>query len=115
MGLFDFLKTKQKLNTILPNIPFNGQVAIQQGIVTWQGGDNISFVNDGYQANDIVYSIVKLITDKAKIAPWHVYKVVDEVAAKKYKALMSQPDKIENWKEVHKLHSKKAINIRLLS
>jgi hypothetical protein len=34
MGLFDFLKTKQKLNTILPNIPFNGQVAIQQGIVT---------------------------------------------------------------------------------
>jgi HK97 family phage portal protein len=106
MGLFDFLKKKQKLNTILPNIPFNGQVAIQQGIVTWQGGDNISFVNEGYQANDIVYSIVKLITDKTKIAPWHVYKVVDEVSAKKYKALISQPDKIENWKEVNNLHKK---------
>ncbi len=97
MGLLDFFSKRQKLSTVLPQIPFNGQVAIQQGIITWQGGDNISFVRDGYSANDIVYSIVKLITDKAKLAPFHVYKVVDEKAAKKYKALMSQPDKIENW------------------
>ncbi len=69
MALLDFFKRPQKLSTVLPNIPFNGQVAIQQGIITWQGGDNISFVNDGYSANDIVYSIVKLIADKAKLAP----------------------------------------------
>jgi len=106
MALLDFFKRPQKLSTVLPNIPFNGQVAIQQGIITWQGGDNISFVNDGYSANDIVYSIVKLIADKAKLAPFHVYKVVDETSAKKYKALMSQPDKIENWKDVEKLHKK---------
>ncbi len=31
---------------------------------------------------------------------------VDETSAKKYKALMSQPDKIENWKDVEKLHKK---------
>ena len=106
MGLLDFFGKRQKLSTVLPQIPFNGQVAIQQGIITWQGGDNISFVNDGYSANDIVYSIVKLIADKAKLAPFHVYKVVDESSAKKYKALMSQPDKIENWKDVEKLHKK---------
>ena len=106
MGLFDFLKTKQKLNTILPNIPFQGQVAIERGLVTWQGGDAKSFVDDGYCANDIVYSIIKLITDKTKLAPFNVYKVVDEQAAKRYKALMSQPDKIENWKEVKGLHKK---------
>jgi phage portal protein BeeE len=106
MGLLDFFTKRQKLSTVLPQIPFNGQVAIQQGIITWQGGDNISFVRDGYMANDIVYSIVKLITDKAKLAPFHVYKVVDEVSAKKYKALMSQPDKIDNWKDVQKLHKK---------
>ena len=106
MGLLDFFGKRQKLSTVLPQIPFNGQVAIQQGIITWQGGDNISFVNDGYSANDIVYSIVKLIADKAKLAPFHVYKVVDESSAKKYKALMSQPDKIENWKDFEKLHKK---------
>jgi len=106
MGLLDFFTKRQKLSTVLPQIPFNGQVAIQQGIITWQGGDNISFVRDGYSANDIVYSIVKLITDKAKLAPFHVYKVVDEVSAKKYKALISQPDKIENWKDVQNLHKK---------
>jgi HK97 family phage portal protein len=106
MGLLDFFGKRQKLSTVLPQIPFNGQVAIQQGIITWQGGDNISFVNDGYSANDIVYSIVKLIADKAKLAPFHVYRVVDETSAKKYKALMSQPDKIENWKDVEKLHKK---------
>ena len=68
MAFFDFL-TKKKINTLLPNIPFDTSVAIQRGIVTWQGGDARSFVQDGYAANDIVYSIVKLITDKAKLAP----------------------------------------------
>jgi len=106
MGLLDFFTKRQKLSTVLPQIPFNSQIAIQQSIITWQGGDNISFVRDGYSANDIVYSIIKLITDKVKLAPFNVYKVIDEPSAKKYKALMSQPDKIENWKEMEKLHKK---------
>jgi len=66
MAFFDFL-TKKKINTLLPNIPFDTSVAIQRGIVTWQGGDSRAFVRDGYIANDIVYSIVKLITDKANL------------------------------------------------
>ena len=105
MGLFDFF-SKKKLNTLLPNYPLGSQVAIQNGIVTWQGQDAQAFVNDGYVKNDIVYSIVKLITDKAKLAPFHVYKVVDEVSAKRYKSLMKQPDKITNWQEVNELHKK---------
>jgi hypothetical protein len=36
MGLLDFF-SKKKVNTVLPQMPFNTQVAIQQGIVTWQG------------------------------------------------------------------------------
>ena len=98
MAFFDFL-TKKKINTLLPNIPFDTSVAIQRGIVTWQGGDSRAFVRDGYIANDIVYSIVKLITDKAKLAPFHVYKVKDEVSAKRYKSLMKQPDKIPNGED----------------
>ena len=105
MGLLDFF-SKKKINTILPTFPTNSQIAIQQGIVTWQGANGQSYVNDGYQKNDIVYSIVKLITDKAKLAPFHVYKITDEVAAKRYKTFMAQPDKITNWKEVNDLHKK---------
>ena len=82
----------------------NSQIAIERGIVTWQGADQRSFVDDGYVANDIVYSIIKLITDKAKIAPFHVYKVVDEKAAKKYKSLAAQKD--INLKELETLHKK---------
>jgi HK97 family phage portal protein len=103
MGLFDFF-TKKKINTLFPTIPMNSQIAIERGIVTWQGADQRSFVDDGYVANDIVYSIIKLITDKAKIAPFHVYKVVDEKAAKKYKSLAAQKD--INLKELETLHKK---------
>lgn len=105
MGLFDFF-SKKKVNTLLPTYPLGSTVAIQQGIVTWQGQNAQAYVRDGYQQNDIVYSIIRLITDKAKLAPFHVYKVVDEAAAKKYKSLMKQPDKINNWKEVKDLHKK---------
>lgn len=103
MGLLDFFN-KKKINTLFPKIPTNSQVAIERGIVTWQGGDQKSFVDDGYIGNDIVYSIVKLITDKAKIAPFSVYKVIDEKAAKKYKAMASQKD--INLKELDTLHKK---------
>jgi len=82
----------------------NSQIAIERGIVTWQGADQRSFVDDGYVANDIVYSIIKLITDKAKIAPFHVYRIVDEKAAKKYKSLAAQKD--INLKELETLHKK---------
>ena len=103
MGLFDIF-TKKKINTLFPTIPLGSQIAIERGIVTWQGGDQRSFVDDGYVANDIVYSIVKLITDKAKLAPFSVYKVVDERAAKKYKSMAAQKD--VNLKELETLHKK---------
>ena len=105
MGLFDIFN-KKKINNILPNYPLASQIAIQSGLVTWSGQNAASFVNDGYAGNDIVYSIIKLITDKAKLAPFGVYKVIDEKAARKYKALMSQPDKIENFKKLETLHKK---------
>jgi len=112
MGLLDFFQKKKisavkPLQSVLPmSGPLGSTVAINRGIVTWQGADAQSFVNDGYCSNDIVYSIVKLITDKAKLAPFSVYKVINEPAAKKYKALMSQPDKITNWKTILELRQK---------
>jgi len=112
MAIWDFLSKKKisavkPLQSVLPMTgPLGSSVAINRGIVTWQGADAQSFVNDGYVGNDIVYSIVRLITDKAKLAPFGVFKVINETAAKKYKALMSQPEKIKNWKDVLELRSK---------
>ena len=112
MGIWDNFSIKKligakPLQSVLPmSGPLGSTVSINRGIVTWQGADAQSFVNDGYVGNDIVYSIVKLITDKARLAPFSVYKVIDEKAAKKYKALISQPDKVKNWKELIDLRNK---------
>ena len=77
MAIWDiFAKAKapktKPLTSVLPmKGPLGSSVSINRGIVTWQGADAQGFVNDGYVSNDIVYSIVRLITEKAKIAPFH--------------------------------------------
>lgn len=48
------------------------------------------YVDEGYRGNDIIYSIISLITNTAKVAPWAAYKVVDEGAYKKYKLELSK-------------------------
>lgn len=51
-----------------------------------------NYITKGYAINDIVYSIVKLITDKVKVAPWGLYKVVDESSLKQFSALQKKQD-----------------------
>jgi len=88
---------------INPTGAMSAQFAINRGIATWQGQDSNSFVKDGYSANDIVYSVCHLITDRAKVAPWAVYKEKNKAKAKQYKALMKSPDKIEDWHAIEQL------------
>lgn len=45
-----------------------------------------NYLLKGYNINDIVYSIIKLITDKCRVTNWAVYKIEDENA---YKQLVS--------------------------
>lgn len=42
-----------------------------------------TYISKGYNYNDIVYMVVKMIVDKTIIAPWAVYQVVDEKAYQK--------------------------------
>ena len=51
-----------------------------------------SYITSGYEVNDIIYSIVNLITDKCKLPEWAVYKVIDEDGYKKYKSIFSRKD-----------------------
>lgn len=86
-------------------LPVNtGLDAINKGTVTWQGQNGEQQVRDGYSGNDIVYSIVRLITDKVKIAPWGEFHVKDEVAYKHYNAAIKSKDVTQ--KKLIELHTK---------
>lgn len=89
------------------NKPVNNPITASYlgGIVTWQGQDTQSFINDGYAGNDIVYSIINLITNKAKVAPWNVYKVKDEAKYKQLKSILKTPHLISDWKAIEELKS----------
>ncbi len=108
MGLLDFLipsrlRTPQSGLPSIPYAPSSKFTQLMRGVPTWQGTNAESLVTDGYTGNATVYSIIKLITDKGKVAPWHVYKEKDKRKAKLYRAKMQRPDEIENWNEIRKL------------
>lgn len=49
-----------------------------------------SYINNGYNVNDTVYSVINLIMDKIRVTPWNLYKVVDEGSLKSYQAFSSK-------------------------
>ena len=49
-----------------------------------------NYIINGYNVNDVIYSIVKLIVDKAKVAAWGLYKIEDEAAYKQLQSLKSK-------------------------
>lgn len=84
MGLFDFLRRKQ--------IQRNVSYTVVNGNLISSEDNKTTYLTKGYQANDIIFSVVNLITEKIRVAPWGVYKVVDESSLKAYRGLMKQKD-----------------------
>ena len=104
--------TANKPSGTIQNLPANSfasQVVNSPGTVTWQGGNAQEQVKDGYSGNDIVYSIIRLITDKVKMAPWSEFSIKDESNYKKYSAIMQRPDLIQDWKKVNDLRHKSIV------
>lgn len=66
----------------------NGTFQIVQGQLVSTPDNKQSYIDNGYNINDIVYSVVNLILDKVRIAPWGLYKVVDESSLKSYQAIV---------------------------
>ena len=53
--------------------------------------DNLgSYITNGYNVNDIVYSTVNVQLDKVRLAPWSLYKVVDDSSLKRANALIGR-------------------------
>lgn len=79
--------------TTTPTTP--GQFTFINGTLTWTPDNYDSYIKNGFEANDIIYSINKLIMDKVEGAPWALYKVVDEPALKAAHAFYQQKNFVE--------------------
>lgn len=53
---------------------------------------SVNYISKGYNINDVIYSIINLILDKIRLAPWGVYEVVDESSLKSFHAITSKKD-----------------------
>jgi len=79
---------------------------VNGGVPIWQGQNGEEQVKAGYSGNDIVYSIIRLITDKVKQAPWQEYRIVDETSYKRYTAAIKSKDVNISGKQLAELHTK---------
>jgi HK97 family phage portal protein len=69
-------------------LPMQGQYSIVNGQLIATPDNKKSYIDNGYSVNDLVYSIVNIILDKIRMAPWGVYKVVDESSLKSYHGIV---------------------------
>lgn len=75
--------------------------------------DKITYIEKGYTMNDLVYGAVKLIVDKAILAPWAPYEVVDEAEYAKMQIFAKQlhiPGALQAFKECKRKALKPAKN-----
>lgn len=102
------IKALSPANPATAMMPVNGPGRFIEigGTVTWISDKLSAYIKDGYQANDIVYAAVMMVMDKVRVAPWSLYKVVDEVSLKKYHALISNKHGANDWTEAARLRNK---------
>lgn len=93
-------------NTLQPGSVGNGQMVFLNGQIVWMADNGESYVKNAYQANDIIFSAVNMIMDKARVAPWALYKVEDEQALKSYKAILSGKQSVKDFSELMKYRKK---------
>lgn len=75
----------QKKAAPMPNSP-NGFYTMIGGSIIWMADNQLSYIENGYQGNDIVYSIVKKVENKVAIAPFMLYKVTSDSTYKQFRA-----------------------------
>lgn len=83
-----------------------GEYQFVNGTVTWIKDKLASYLSEGYGANDIVYSGAMMVMDKVRVAPWGLYKVVDEGSLKKYNSIMAGKFEAKDWAEARALRKK---------
>lgn len=66
-----------------------------------------NYIKDGYQGNDLIYSILNLIAQKIKMPEWDEYIIEDEASYKQYKSMQKNPNiSGDDWMKIRDLRHK---------
>lgn len=79
---------RNRIGTLGTLAPLSGSYTILNGQLLPTPDNKRSYIDNGYSINDIVYSVVNLILDKIRVAPWGLYEVIDESSLKSYTGLI---------------------------
>lgn len=111
MGFFDYILGRK------PNVTGGtGATMIVGKNVSWYKGQFGDFIKYGYKDNDVVYSAVNLVMDKARTPKWGLYKVEDESSLKAYNRIISKKDfSSRDFKEALTLQKKALVPISNLN
>jgi len=92
MGFLDFFFEKKQIQPISQSQSKAASPLIYpiigNGGVNWLNDNSQTYITNGYQSNPIVYSIIKLITDKLSSVPFYLYEVKNGQKLKSYKSLV---------------------------
>jgi len=62
---------------------------VRNGRLITPADNKRTYITEGYNKNDIVYSVINLILDKVILPEWNLYKIVNESSLKEYHRIMS--------------------------
>lgn len=82
---------------------------IGNGGVNWLNDNSQTYITNGYAGNPVVYSIIKLITDKLSSVPFNLYEVKNSQKLKSYKSLATNGNLISTKSLVMKEQSLKEV------
>lgn len=90
-----------------------GSSAFVGQAVSWYKPDLLSYLIHGYKDNDVVYSAVNLVMDKARMAPWGLYEIQDESSLKSYNAILSRKEiTAKDWNKAVEYREKALIPVK---
>lgn len=70
----------------------NYRYFVNNGRIVTAADNKVGYIQEGYNVNDIIYSVINMILDKCVLPEWGLYKVVDEEGLKKANRLLSIKD-----------------------
>lgn len=73
-------------------VQLNKRYTFKNGRIVTPADNKQSYIDYGYNVNDIIYSVTNLILDKVVLPEFGLYKVVNEQKRKEYHAIMSRKD-----------------------
>ena len=78
MNWFQKLILPKELTASLEKKAENIRFQIDGGRLVMPADNKETYINEGYNVNDIIYSVINMILDKVRLPDWNLYKVVDE-------------------------------------